>query len=386
MKIDRVEAFYLRAPLGRRFAWSKAWTDARSSTLVKITADDGTEGWGEAGVLATPALSSVIEWLIAPLLIGRDVLDRQGLADDIGEALKVAGQRGLLLQALSGVDIAIWDLVGKALGQPIHCLLGGNAAAEVPAYATGLYYDQIERPSELLDSRLDEVERYLDAGFAGIKMKIGGLSERDDLHQVERIRDTIGDRGLLMVDANQAYDRITAKRVGRALDALDIFWFEEPLPNEDVVGLRELRQAVDVPIAGGELDSSRSAFLRILEARALDIIQPDICMVGGFSELQRICQLADVWHVRCLPHVWGSAVAFTAALHFVSVLPCGRSISTPAPIIQLPALEYDQTPNPLREEISPNRPQLKDGWVPVPRGPGLGIDIDPAAIAAYHVQ
>jgi D-galactarolactone cycloisomerase len=385
LPIRSIEAFYLRAQLPEPFGWSQAWTDTRASTLVRVTAEDGTEGWGEAGVVATPALVAVIDQLVAPRLVGRDVFDRHGLIDDVAATYKVAGQRGLLLQALSGVDIAVWDLVGKAIGQPIYRLLGGTPTLDVPAYATGLYYSRAETPAALLSARLGELETYMAHGFTGVKMKIGGLSERDDLVQVERIREAAGTDVFLMVDANQAYDREAARRVARSLESLDVLWLEEPLPNEDLAGLREIRSATSVPLAGGELDSTRSAFRAILEARALDILQPDLCMVGGFSELVRIWHLAEAWHARCCPHVWGSAVALTAALHFVATLPSARTIAEPTPIVQTPALELDQTPNPLRDELCPGAPRPEGGKLRVPDAPGLGIEVDAAAVERFRV-
>lgn len=385
LKIRTVEAFFLNAPLSEPFGWSKAWTDIRTAALVRITAEDGTQGWGEAGVMATPDVVRIIEDLIAPRLIGRDVFDRQGLLDDMAAAFKAAGQGGLLIQALSGIDMAIWDVIGRALGQPIYRLLGGVPMLEVPAYATGLYYQRTEQ-KVLLARRVKEVEGYIARGFKGIKMKVGGLAERDDLDQVEKVRHAVGEEACLMVDANQAYDRQAARRVGHALDSLDVFWFEEPLPNEDLIGLGELRRAVRVPIAGGELDSTRFAFRDILTADALDIIQPDLCMVGGFSEAVRIWHLAEAWHVRCYPHVWGSAIALTAALHFVATLPPARMISGANPIVQRPALEFDQTPNPLRDHLLRDGLVLERGTVRVPDGPGLGIEVDASAIEQYRTR
>jgi D-galactarolactone cycloisomerase len=286
---------------------------------------------------------------------------------------------------LSGVDVAIWDIVGKALGQPVFRLLGGSPTLEVPAYATGLYYSRTDTEQALLSARLRELGGYLEQGFRAVKMKIGGLPERDDLEQVERVRDAAGPDVLLMVDANQVYDREEAKRMARALEPLDVLWLEEPLPNEDLAGLRELRSATSVAIAGGELDSTRSAFRQILQAEALDIVQPDLCMVGGFSELVRIWHLAEAWHVRCCPHVWGSAVALTAALHFVATLPSSRTIAKPTPILQTPALELDQTPNPLRDELCPGAPRAEQGTIRVPEAPGLGIEVAREAMERFRV-
>lgn len=385
LRIRSVETFYLRAPVPAAFGWSQAWIDVRTAALVRITAEDGTQGWGEASVMATPSVISVIDELLAPRLIGRDVFDRQTILDELSSTFKAAGQRGLVIQALSGIDIAIWDVVGRALGLPVHRLLGGAANREVPAYATGLYYSSGDLET-LLGVRLKEAEGYLERGFQGMKMKIGALPEHDDLEQVKSIRTAIGPDVCLMVDANQAYDRLAARRVADALASVDVLWFEEPIRNEDLQGLRHLRNCVRVPIAGGELDSTRFDFRDILVAGALDIIQPDLCMVGGFSEAQRIWHLAESFHVNCYPHVWGSAIGLAAAVQFVATLPAANTMQGTNPIVRGPTLEFDQTPNPLRDELLLHPFVVDHGAVAVPETAGLGVEIDPMAIEKFRVR
>jgi len=323
----------------------------------------------------------IVEELIAPRLIGRNVLDRQGLVDGVANELKAAGQRGLLLQALSGVDIAVWDVVGKVLGQPVHRLLGGSPAKEVPVYATGLYYRKTDSLSELSRLRTDEALGLCELGVQGIKMKIGLLSAGDDLRQVETIKNAVGDGVDLMVDANQAYDRPTARRVARSLADLGVLWFEEPIANEDLDGLRELRLGSDVAIAGGETDSSAAAFQAIARANALDIVQPDICMAGGYTELSRIFHLAEAAHLGVCLHFWGSGVSLGASLQMAAVQSSATKVRSSR--LESPQLEFDQTPNPLRESLTPNCLELADGKLAVSDAPGIGVDIDLKAIERF---
>ncbi len=384
MKIANVEAIEVRAQLREPIGASKRWIGERSAVLVKLTLEDGTEGWGEAGVLATSPLVPVVEQLIRPSLVGRDVFEREGLIDGVADAYKEAGQRGLLYQALSGVDIAVWDATGKLLGQPIYRLLGGTPRLAVPAYASGLYYYRADSLAEMLELRCREVDRYLEAGFRAVKMKVGGLDERDDLLQVSGIRERIGGEKELMVDANQGYDRVDARRVARGLEHLDVTWFEEPLRNEDLLGLHDLRMRTSVPIAGGELDATQEAFHTILRAEALDILQPDLATAGGLTEARRIRALADAHQIPCVPHVWGTSIALAATLQFLAVTRSYGTNAASVASINGAGLELDRTENPLREDLTDLDVTVRDGLVRVPEGPGLGITVDAAAVAKYR--
>ncbi len=185
----------------------------------------------------------------------------------------------------------------------------------------------------------------------------------------------------IMVDANHAYDATAAIRLGRQIEELDIAWFEEPVPPEDLAGYKEVKSALRIPIAGGEAEFTRWGFRPILVERAIDILQPDACAAGGLSECKKIADMANAFGVRVNPHVWGTGVALAASLQLLAVLPDNPPSLHPIP----PILEFDQSEHPIRMAVLAEPIEQKGGWVEIPAGPGLGIDIDRAAVARFQV-
>ena len=243
MKIAAIETFDLTCPLERPFGWSQGWINQRSTTLVKVSTDDGLVGWGEG------AAAGLIDGLLAPLLIGQDPMDRAGLWERMFHALYNGNNAvGLAGSALSALDIALWDLAGKATGLPVCALLGGKVRNKIAVYATGLYYTEGEFPDRLLD----EARGYVAAGFKGMKTKVGGLSIAEDVARVRALREAIGPDIHLMVDANEAYNATTAIRLGQKLAELDLVWFEEPVNAQDLDAYLEVKAALPMAIAGGE--------------------------------------------------------------------------------------------------------------------------------------
>ena len=298
MKIAAIETFDLTCPLEQPFGWSQGWLDQRSTTLVKVTADDGLVGWGEG------AAAGLIDGLLAPLLIGQDPMDRAGLWERMFHALYNGNNAvGLAGSALSALDIALWDLAGKATGLPICALLGGKVRDKVAVYATGLYYTEGEFPDRLLD----EARSYVAAGFKGMKTKVGGLAIAEDVARVRALRDAIGPDIHLMVDANEAYNATTAIRIGQKLADLDLVWFEEPVNAQDLDAYLEVKAALPMAIAGGENLRTRYEFKPYLTRRAYDIVQPDIMHCGGITEMQRICAMANACGIQVNPSRLGFA-------------------------------------------------------------------------------
>jgi D-galactarolactone cycloisomerase len=368
MKITSVRAHALEAPIDEPFAFSQAWVTKRVGLVVEIETDAGLTGWGDGYGPPMP-IAAVIHHAYAPRLIGRDPLAGDAIWEDLHNALRDHGQRGIAIQALSAVDIALWDLRGKALGVPVHQLMGGPIRAEIRAYATGLYRRADDRAEN--HARLkDEAEGYVAAGFTAMKTKVG-FGFADDIALVEMLRATIGDGVELLVDANHGCDVVQAKRLARAMEPLEIGWFEEPVAPEDLEGYAEVRASTSIPIAGGECSFTRHDFRRILEARAMDIVQPDTCSCGGLTEAKRIADLAWVHGTRCNPHVWGTGIGLAAALQLLAVLPT----TAPAFGAQQPLLEYDSTPHPFRQDLLAEPIAVKDGVASVPIGPGLGVEV-----------
>jgi D-galactarolactone cycloisomerase len=374
MRIDQVTAHVLEAGLGQPFGWSLGWTDRRTAMIVEIRTDDGLVGWGEAYGPAAP--NAAVVAAMRPLLIGRDPLATEAIWEALYAAFRDHGQKGLAVQAQSGIDIALWDLKGKALGLPVHRLLGGPLRSRVRAYATGLYRRPDGDPERYL---AEEAAGYAAEGFTATKLKVGYGHARD-VANARAVRRAIGDGIELMIDANHAYDATSAVRLGRALGDLDIGWFEEPVPPEDLDGYADVRRRQPIPVAGGECEFTRFGFRELLARRAVDIVQPDTCAAGGISEAMKIAAMANAHGVRYVPHVWGTGIAIAAALHVLAVLPHNPPCAEPWE----PLLELDRTEHPIRQAILASPIEHQQGWVAVPDGPGLGIEVDRTALDRFR--
>jgi D-galactarolactone cycloisomerase len=370
VKIVDIKAYVLEAPLAEPFAYSQAWYERRGAMLVEIVGEDGSSGWGEA--FGPPRLTAPIVEYYKPLLLDGDALATELHWQTLYNRLRDHGQKGLAIEALSAVDIALWDLKGQHLGLPVHQLLGGPLRRRVEAYATGFYR---KRQGDPLVYLLDEARRRAEQGFSAIKLKLGfGIAE--DVRLCRAVRRALGDGIAIMVDANHAYDATAAIRLGRQIEELDIAWFEEPVPPEDLAGYKAVKSALRIPIAGGEAEFTRWGFRPILVERSIDILQPDVCAAGGISECKKIADMANAFGVRVNPHVWGTGVALAASLHLLAALPDNPPGLSPIP----PLLEFDQSEHPIRMAVLTEPIVHTGGWVEVPSGPGLGIGIDRAAL------
>jgi D-galactarolactone cycloisomerase len=375
MKIRDVKTYVLETALTEPFAYSQAWYERRGACLVEIVGEDGTSGWGEA--FGPARLTAPIIEYYKPLLVGADALATEAIWENLYNRLRDHGQKGLAIEALSAVDIALWDLKGRRLGLPVHRLLGGPLRTRVEAYATGFYRKHAGDPFSYL---VEEAHQRVAEGFSAIKLKLGfGLDE--DGRLCEAVRRAIGDRVRIMVDANHAYDATAAIRLGRRIEGLDIAWFEEPVPPEDHAGYRAVKAALQIPIAGGEAEFTRWGFRPLVSERLVDILQPDVCAAGGISECKKIADMASAFGVRVNPHVWGTGVALAASLQLIAALP-----HNPPGLHALePLLEFDRSEHPIRMAVLQQPIEQHGGWVEIPRGPGLGIEVDRAALARFAV-
>lgn len=380
MKIDRIESFYLESPIDEPFGWSQGWAEKRTALICKISTDEGIVGWGEGGGLPS---QSVIHDIFAPLLLGKDPQSINAHWHRLFHSLyndNLAG--GFGGGALSAIDIALWDIAGKVSGKSISELLGGPVREKVPVYATGLYY-QDDPGYEKLKA---EAQSYVDAGYAGMKTKVGGLSVKEDVERVAAIRGAIGADKYLMVDANKVYNVSTAIDAGNQLADLDIHWFEEPLMANDVDGYLEVKAGQPITVAGGEVWYNRFDARDFLSQRALDIAQPDVRFVGGISEFRNVAVSANAMGIQVNPHVWGSAIMISASLSLTSTFaPCPFA-RTPRPYEQEPVMEFDQTPNPIRNDLASVTFEQKDGFVELPTGPGLGLEIDESVLNQFCLR
>ena len=344
-----------------------AYPPQAQTCLVRVTADDGTFGWGEGHAPLGPrATAAVVEDVLAPLLVGEDPLAIERHWERMYGSMRLRGHvAGYQLEALAGVDIALWDLAGKLLDLPVYRLLGGPFAIDLPAYASGV-------PGTTVAERVAAAERFVAEGYTAVKASIGRGDIDTDLAGVAAIAEAVRGRADLLVDAHGAYGAENALYVGRRLQELGVYWLEDPLPPEDVDGYVHLTAALDMAVAAGETECTRWQFAERLARRAVDVILPDICRAGGISEGRRIATVAGLYNTRWAAHVsMGSSVHVAAAAHLA------------AASANFLVFEFSSTPNPIGDTLltAPLRPA--GGILRVPDGPGLGIEFDEERLQAH---
>ncbi|MGI9407322.1 MAG: mandelate racemase/muconate lactonizing enzyme family protein, partial [Hyphomicrobiaceae bacterium] len=321
MKITKITSHVLQYDLPELLGYSQQYYSKRSAHLVEVETDEGVTGWGECFGPGNVALANktIVERVIAPMIMGDDPLDRDVIWHKVYNLLRDHGQKGMPLQSLSGVDIALWDIAGKAAGLPLHKLIGGAHRNEVAVYGYGMMLRR-EPANELAARFKDEAAAIRDMGFVATKMKVG-LGPKDDVMLAQAVRKAVGDDYRFMVDANHCYTTSDAFYVGRALEELDAYWFEEPVAPEDLDGYRELRAGLKVNISGGEAEFNRWGWRSLLESRGLDIAQPEVCALGGISEYLRGLALCHAHFTPVINHVWGSAIAVATSMHLLAAMP-----------------------------------------------------------------
>ena len=367
MKITRIEVFELEAPLAK--PWRIATYELKSllATLVRVHSDEGLTGIGECIVRLGPgAARAVVEEVLAPVVVGRDAFDIEGIWDDMYRTMRARGHsRGYLLEAISGIDIALWDLLGKKLGLPVARLLAGHGRRELPAYASSILLDT---PAVMAQ----EAARLAAEGYTALKMKVGG-GHKSDIACMDAVRKAVGANVDIMLDANSGFDAPTAIAVGQHAEKLGVFWLEEPVVPDDLPGYRRIRSALNgVRLAAGEGEFTVAGFRTFLEAGLLDVVQPDIARAGGFTGCRRIAALADAYNVAVAPHTGASGpVCIAASLHFAAATP------------RFLVFEHMYIHNPLHEILAQPLPQPKSGMIAVPTAPGLGVELNEAAVKRF---
>ncbi|WP_050898858.1 mandelate racemase/muconate lactonizing enzyme family protein [Allomesorhizobium alhagi] len=331
-----------------------------SIVLVEVRTDAGITGVGEALARFSPkAYADLIETSLKPRLVGGNPTDIMAHWRTMRRALS-GRSGGMLFEAIAGVDIALWDILGKIAGLPVHRLLGGVGRTEVPVYAASVNWGS----DEFMDRELD---RYLEKGFPRIKVKIAN-PVKEARRRIERLRKRAGDDIELCVDANWAYTLEEAVEVGRALTDNAYFWFEEPLRPEDERGYEELHRRCATPLAAGESNYTLDQAMRLVENRTLSYLQPDVARAGGITETRRMAEFAAAHDVQYAPHIGMSGVVCeTASVHLAAAMP------------NLRAMECETDSSPFKTAITgaaPGADRQKNGLLPVPTGPGLGIEID----------
>ena len=377
MKITAVRASWLRAiiPPERQHVSDFGRNDSFNTCLVEIDTDAGLTGLGEAKVGAGnlgnyAAVVETIRSELAPQLVGRDPRDiarlweamynggRAHYVEREGRTFPIIGRRGVTISAISGVDIALWDLLARSLDQPLWRLLGGRFRDKVPAYASGGW-----APVGAIGKQL---RQYVERGHRAVKMRVG-LQDRsvdDSAARVREVRETLGPEIGIMVDAHGTWSVRDAQRFARKVADCDLAWLEEPVSADNVAGQAEVRASTDIPIASGESEQTRFAFRDLIAARAVDILQPDVAIAGGLTETQRICALAAAHGLTVAPHLWGSAILFASGLHLAIATPC------------VTLLELTRGDNPLLNDLVEEPFDLREGFVHASDRPGLGVTLN----------
>lgn len=389
MRIVQVRTHLLKVPLSSQHSFysSQASFPARESLLVEVVTQDGVTGWGEAGQYGPGApIATVVEKVFWPIIQQLPNHAPRVLWERLYAMHRDFGAKGPYIEALSGLDVALWDAYGKTTGRSVAELLGGRQRDSVVAYATGCYFKSRDFDSAELPRLGEEANSYVEAGFHGLKMKVGLYSLAAERQRVSAVRDALGEGFPLMVDANHAYSAVNAISLGRHLEQAGVRWFEEPVVPEDRDGYRRVRDALSIPIAGGEAEYTRYGFRDLIADGCVDIAQPDLGVCGGFSELLAIASIASANSVSVVPHIWGSGIALAAGLQAIAMLPNNPHTLDPKPFENEPVLEYDQTANPLRDDLVPNLPMLQEGRLQIPAGGGLGVEVDREVLKRYEQE
>ena len=379
MKITAVRAIPMSDPIpSERQHRTDLGTRVKSdAVLVIVETDDGITGIG-ASLGSPPILCAVVEHELAPALIGENPMFSEKLYEKMyngsrwkpalerGHAQPADGRRGVTMEAISGVDIAIWDVKAQSLGIPVYQALGATRDS-IRAYASGGWApgDEAEK----------EMSGYASKGFSAVKMRVvgrDGFSIENTLRRVAAARQGIGSSVELMLDAHGSLDVSTAIRLARQLEEFDIAWFEEPISPDDHPGLAEVRRSTIIPIATGEREFTRFDFDDLFLHRAVDIAQPDIARAGGFTEIRRIGHMASAKGIRLAPHAWGSGVLFAASIHMAMSAP------------NCHILEVSQGYMPMMYELFEESYDIREGVVHAPQKPGLGFTLRGDALERFE--
>lgn len=385
MKITDVEAISLVVPMEEKIAApiSIPYADQIESivfgeyrtTIVKIHTDEGVTGIGECIVRLTPTATRDIIETIKPVLIGKDPRDVEVIWELLYAIMVNRGHtKGFFIEAISGIDIALWDAVAKYQGVPVWKLLGGLHNDPITCYASSIRFRGLE-------TSIQEAKNYVSLGYKAMKIKIG-KDYRQDIELVSAIRDAVGPDIMLMVDANCGYDVPTAIMVGKKLEECDIYWFEEPIMPDDLDGYRKLSHSLNIPIAAGEAEFTRYGFRDLITKGGVGIIQPNVSRTGGFTECKKIAAIAHAHHVPYAPHTGStSIVCLAASMQLAAYLPNFL-------IYEYMRSDWNKKQkNPLRHELALHPIEdFENGYLKVPEQNGIGIELNEEIVAQYRVS
>ncbi|MEM7031112.1 MAG: mandelate racemase/muconate lactonizing enzyme family protein [Chloroflexota bacterium] len=366
MKIDHIEAINLRYeyPQEDQFQYGGGICTARLTTIIKVHTDQGLVGLGS--VYSHPGMVYlIVRDQLDPMLRGEDATDVEGIWEKMYGLTRWYGRKGAAMSALGGIDMALWDIRGKATGKPVWSLLGGEQD-QCPAYASGLLWKKPEALAE-------EASGYIEAGYRRVKMRLA-RNEDYDTSAVRAVRQAIGSNNDVIIDASMRYHPALAKRMGNFLAEQRVFWYEEPFAPEDIDAYVGLRGHVDVPLAAGENEFGFQGFRELIRAKAVDIVQPDACRCGGITEVWRTAKYAQEHGLRFATHSWSDAIAIVANAHVVSAMPNGITV------------EIDQMNNPYVRDLLEEPLHVTDGHIRLSNRPGLGITLNDAMVERHRMN
>jgi len=368
MKITDVKLISLKCKLPEPIKFSLGTLTYRNFALVKIETDEGIDGWGETFVnfpsWAPYERKATIEYGIKPLLVGNSPLEPEKLTNEMLSRLHKLGlqwgAKGCIYQAVSGANIALWDIKGKVEGKPVYKLLGGEKK-EIPLYATGINMADLE----------SSVSNCIEAGYKALKIRVGFDPEKD-IASLIRVRKIVGEAVKIYVDVNQSWDKTTAEDMSIRMQEAGASWIEEPTLCEDLQTMARIAGKLSIPLAAGENYFGVTDFQKALEAKAFNVGMPDITRVGGFNEMKKVCTLLTNSGIPYSPHHYGTDIGFVASLHFMSAVPGYLE------------LLRDVSNVSLREEVLKNHVPIIGGYAWPPDGPGLGIEVNEEVIQKFR--
>ncbi len=371
MKITNVTATVLRLP-----QISSAADGTQDDLIITVETDEGITGYGEVDTAPYVGKAVVDAYMshgtcygLREVVVGSDPFDHEQIWNDMWAKTYYYGRFGPAMHVMSGIDMAIWDIMGKSVGKPVHKLLGGSYSDKVRAYASALMPDTIEEVKKM-------TEKYVSQGYTAIKYGWGplGYNVHFDIELIKTARKAAGDHVEIMIDIGKRYRLKEAIYVAKALEQLNIYWLEEPLPAEDYVGYKRLTESTTMRIATGEEESGRLAFARLINETHIDVVQPDMSRCGGLTEAKKIATMTADANILCIPHAFKTGVLVAASIQFI------------ASIQHAPFLEFSVTESAIRKELLVNPFVQKDGFVDVPQTSGLGIELNPEVIRKYGVK
>jgi len=369
MKISDIKVLSLEVPMEEAYKIANVKFDNAYVTIIKVITDNGITGIGECIARISPKITeSIVKDFFTPILIGRDPLEFEALWQDMYYIMRGRGHsRGFFIEAIAGVDIAIWDIIGKYHQLPIATLLGGSSNKEIEVYASSLMHKDIN----ILEK---EAESLVDQGYKAIKLKIG-LGIEQDISNIARIRKVIGYDIKLMVDANSYYKAFEAIELSEKMKDYDIYWFEEPVPTDDIHGYERINKTISIPVAAGESEFTVFGFRDLLERDALDIVQPNVARAGGFTECKKITQLAYAYNKYYAPQTgMSSGICIIASMHLAAAVP------------NFLKFEYMYLNNPLLHIFTEPIPEPKNSICKLSEKPGLGYELDNDKIKKYILK